>query len=70
MLENAHMTVTILRFYRFRSKTNSSSSPTIIRSKVIGPTVLRPTVFKSTQKFYHQNCFYNINVYRINAYTD
>ena len=28
-------TVTILRFYRFRSKTNSSLSPTIIRSKVI-----------------------------------
>ena len=43
--------VTILRFYRFRSKNNSSLSPTIIRSKVIRPTVLRPTVFKSTQKF-------------------
>ena len=43
--------VTILRFYRFRSKNNSSLSPTIIRSKVIRPTVFRPTVFKSTQKF-------------------
>ena len=59
---------TIHRFYRLRSKTNSSLRPTIIRSKVIASTVLRSTIFKSTQKFELQNCFYNINVYRINAY--
>ena len=50
-LKKGNLWVTILRFYRFRSKTNSSLSPTIIRYKVIRTTVLRPTVFKSTQKF-------------------
>ena len=55
---------TIHRFYRLRSKTNSSLRPTIIRSKIIASTVLMSTIFKSTQNSQYKNCFYSINVYR------
>ena len=55
---------TIHRFYRLRSKTNSSLRPTIIMSKVIASTVLMSTILRSTQNDLHQNCFYIINVYR------
>ena len=55
--------VTIQRFYRLRSKTNSSLRPTIIRSKIIASTLLMSTIFKPTQISQYKNCFYSINVY-------
>ena len=63
-----HASGTSVRFYRLRSKTNSSFRPTIISSKVIASTVLGSTIFKSTQNYNNQNCFYTNNVYRIYAY--
>ena len=46
---------TSVRFYRLRSKTNSSFRPTLIRSKVIVSTVLGSTIFRSTQNYNKQN---------------
>ena len=58
------MEVTIHRFYRLRSKTNSKLRPTILRYKIIASTVLMTTILRSTQNDLHQNCFYIMNVYR------
>ena len=66
--QNPKKTGTSVRFYRLRSKNNSSFTPTIISSKVIAPTVIRSTIFRSTLNYNNQNCFYTNNVYRIYAY--
>ena len=55
---------TIYRFYRLRSKTNSSLRSTIIRSKVIASTVLMSTILQFTQNDLYKISFYSNNVYR------